>query len=249
MNLRVITCSALLLAASATLAAEIKILSGAAVFPVMEVLVPRFEREQKHKVAMDFDGPIGGVKNRIAAGETADVIIVSAQHIEFLEAHGKVIPGSRADLGELGLGVFVRKGAPKPDISTVDTFKRALLAAKSIVYPTAGTQASTHLLATFERLGIAAQMKAKTVPSRHRTDRFDSVVKGGAELGFSQMSQILAMPGVDLVGPLPSAVQHYTLFSAAIAQSSRERDAAKAFINFLTTPAAAAVMKEKGFER
>jgi molybdate transport system substrate-binding protein len=92
-------------------------------------------------------------------------------------------------------------------------------------------------------------MKAKAVTSRRRTERFDAVAKGGAELGFSQMSQILATPAVELLGPLPAAIQHYTLFSAAIAQSSRERDAAKAFIIFLTTPAAAAVMKEKGFER
>ena len=251
MSFGVITCIALLLTASATLAAEIKVLSGSALFPVLEVLVPEFERQHRHKVATDLDGPIGGVKKRIAAGEIADVIIVSAQQIEFLEARGKVIPGTRADLGELGIGVFVRKGAPKPDISTLDAFKRTLLAAKSIVYkdPGAGGQVGNRLLDAFERLGIAQQMKAKTVISMHRTERFDAVARGGVEIGFSQMSQIIATPTVDLLGPLPAAIQHYTLFSAAIAQSTRERDAAKAFITFLTTPAAVAVMKAKGFER
>lgn len=231
-------------------AAEIKVISGSAVVPIMDVLVPQFERATGHKVISDFDGAIGAMTKRIENGEAADVIIVSRSQIDSLEKHRKVIPGSAVEVGKLGIGVFVRKGAPKPDITSVEAFKRTLLAAKSIGYndPAAGAPVSIYLIGALERLGIAEQMKTKTVVFKQRSERFAAVARGDVEIGFNQISEIVAVPGIELVGPLPAAIQNYTLLTAAIVASSKQPEAARAFIHYVSSPAAAAVMKAKGFE-
>lgn len=236
--------------ASLAEAAEIKVLSGSAVVPPMATLIPQFERSTGHKVMSDFDGAIGAMTKRIENGEAADVIIVSRPQIDSLEKHGRVIPGSAVEVGKLGVGVFVRKGDPKPDITSVEAFKRTLLAAKSIGYndPAAGAPVSIYLIGAFERLDIVEQMKPKTVVFKQRSERFAAVARGDVEIGFNQISEILAVPSIELVGPLPAAIQNYTLFTAAIVASSKQPDAAKAFIHFISSPAAAAVMKVKGFE-
>ena len=245
-----ISCLSLSLIANLATAAEIKVLSGSAVEPAMIVLIPQFEQSSGHKVGFDFDGAIGAMTKRIEKGEAADVIIVSRPQIDSLEKQGKIIPGSRVELAKLGVGVFVRKGAPKPDISSVEAFKRTLLAAKSIGYndPAAGAPVSIYLIGAMERLGIAEQMKPKTVVFKQRSERFAAVARGDVEIGFNQISEILAVPSVELVGPLPAAIQNYTLFTAALVASSKQMDAAKAFIDFISSPAAATVMKAKGFE-
>ncbi len=154
------------------------------------------------------------------------------------------------DLAKAGVGVFVRKDAAKPDIGSVDAFKRAMLAAKSIGWndPAAGAPVSIYMLVLFERLGIAAEMKDRTVTFKQRSERFEAVARGDVEIGFNQVSEILAAPGVDLVGPLPPAIQHYTLFTAAIVASSKEQDASRALLRFVSSPDARAVMKAKGFD-
>ncbi|MEA3193840.1 MAG: hypothetical protein QOD26_2173 [Betaproteobacteria bacterium] len=235
---------------NAALADDIKVLSGSAVIPPMEVLVPQFELASGHKVLTDFDGAIGAMTKRIEAGEFADVVIVSRQQIDSLEKAGKVVPGSGADLAKLGVGVFVRKGAPKPDIGSVEAFKRTLLSAKSIGfnYPAAGAPVSIYLMGAFERLGIAGEMTPKTVVFKQRSERFAAVARGDVEIGFNQISEILAVPSVDLVGPLPREIQNYTEFRAALVAASRNAAAARQFITFITSPAAIAVMKAKGFE-
>lgn len=231
-------------------AAEIKVLAGSALDPVMSDLILQFEQLSVHKVKLDSDGAIGGMTSRIQKGEAADVVIVSAPQIDLLEKEGKVIAGSGADLVKVGIGVFMRKGAPKPDISSVEAFKRTLLAAKSIGYndPAAGAPVSIYLIGAFERLGIAAEMKAKTVVFKQRSERFAPVARGEVEIGFNQISEILVNPGIELVGPLPAAVQNYTLLSAGIVASSRQVDAARSFIRFLAAPDAVAAMRTKGFE-
>lgn len=236
--------------ASLAEAAEIKLLSGSAVVPPMDVLIPQFERSTGHKVMADFDGAIGAMTKRIENDEAADVIIVSRSQIDALETLGKVIPGSAVEVGKLGVGVFVRKGAPKPDIASVEAFKRTLLAARSIGYndPAAGAPVSIYLIGALERLGIAEQVKPKTVVFKQRSERFAAVARGDVEIGFNQISEILAVPSVELVGPLPAAIQNYTVFTAAIVTSSKQRDAAKAFVHFIASPTAATVMKTKGFE-
>lgn len=231
-------------------AAEIKVLAGSALEPVFRELVPAFERASGNKVILDSDGAIGAMTARVEKGEVADVVIVSGAQIDRLEKQNKVAAGSRADLARVGVGVFVRKGAPKPDISTVDAFKRTMLAAKSIGYndPAAGAPVSLYLLDLFERMGIATEMKAKSIAFKQRTERFAPVARGEVEIGFNQISEILAAQGVDLAGPLPAAIQNYTQFSAGIVANGKQPGAAKAFTDFMASPASMAVMKAKGFE-
>src|SRR5215207_817469 len=171
---------------------------------------------------------------RVRHGEPADVVIVSRQQIEGLEKEGKVVSGTRADIAKVGVGVFVRKGAPKPDISSVDAFKRTMLAARSIGWndPAAGAPVSIYLIGVMERLGIADVMKPKTVAFKVRSERFEAVARGDIEIGFNQISEIIAAPGVDLVGPLPAPIQNYTLFAGGIVASSRQQEPAKELLRF-----------------
>ena len=182
-----ISCVSLISIANLVVAAEIKVLSGSAVEPALLVLIPQFEQSSGHKVKFDFDGAIGAMTNRIEKGEAADVIIVSRSQIDSLEKQSKVTPGSRVELARLGIGVFVRKGAPKPDISSVEAFKRTLLAAKSIGYndPAAGAPVSIYLIGALERLGIAAEMRPKTVVFKQRSERFAAVARGDVEIGMN----------------------------------------------------------------
>jgi molybdate transport system substrate-binding protein len=237
-------------AGTAASAAEIKVLAGSAVIPVMSELIPKFERASGHKVLSDFDGAIGAMTDRLSKGETADVGIVSGAQVDRLIREGKVVAGTRVDIAKVGVGVFVRNGAPRPDIGSVDAFKRALAAAKSIGYndPAAGAPVSIYLLELFERLGIAADMKAKTVVFKQRSERFAAVARGDVEIGFNQISEIVAAPGVDLVGPLPAAIQRHTLFASGIVASGGQQDAGRAFVAFISSPEARAVWQATGFE-
>jgi molybdate transport system substrate-binding protein len=230
-------------------AAEIKVLSGSGVQPVMLELIPDFERSSGHTVRFDY-GTVGGMADRVQRDEAVDVVIASAPQIVFLEEHGKVIAGSRADLAKSGIGLFVRKGAPKLDIGSVEAFKRTMLAAKSIGWndPAAGAPVSIYMIDLFERLGIAAEMTPKTVAFKQRSERFEAVARGDVEIGFNQISEIVAAPGVDLLGPLPAPIQNYTLFTAGVVAASKDRAAAHALVQFISSAAAQAVMKSKGFE-
>ena len=237
------------LAPLAALAAEIKVLSGSGVQPAMVEVIPKFEQATGQKVIFDY-GTVGGMAERVENGEVADVIIASGPQIDALEKAGKVIAGSRADLARTGVGIFVRKGAPKPDISSVEAFKQTMLSAKSIGWndPAAGAPVSIYMIGLFERLGIAADMRPKTTAFKQRSERFEAVARGDIEIGFNQISEIMAAPGVDLVGPLPAAIQHYTLFSAGIVASSTHQQVAKALIQFISSRAAQTITKAKGFE-
>ncbi len=230
-------------------AADLRVLSGSGVQPVMSEIIPRFEDGSGHRVIFDY-GTVGGMAARIQDGESADVIIASGPQIGELEKNSKVVTGSRTDLGKTGIGIFVRKGASKPDIGSVDSFKRTMLASKSIGWndPAAGAPVSIYMLGVFERLGISQEMKSKTIVFKQRSERFEAVARGDVEIGFNQISEIVAAAGVDLVGPLPAAIQHYTLFSAGIVSNSVKKDEALALLRFISAPDAKAVMKAKGFE-
>jgi molybdate transport system substrate-binding protein len=236
--------------AGPTGATEIKVLAGSAVQPVMLDLTPKFEQASGHKVTFDY-GTVGGMAERVRKGEAADVAIVSGSQAEFLEKEGKIVAGSRRDFAKVGVGVFVRKGVPKPDIGSVEAFRRTVLAAKSIGYndPAAGAPVSLYLVGAFERLGIAAEMTPKTVAFKQRSERFEAVARGDVELGFNQISEIVAAPGVDLVGPLPAEIQNYTVLSAGVVVASQQRDAAMALIEFISSAAAMDIMTSRGFER
>ena len=229
---------------------EIKVLAGSAVDPALAVLIPQFQRASGHKVAYDPDGAVGAMAKRIQDGEIADVLIVSLPQIRSLEVRGKVVAGSATQIGRMGAGVFVRKGAPKPDISSVEAFKQTMLAAQSIGYndPAAGAPVGVYLVELFKRMGIAAEMHKKTRVFKERSERFAPIARGEVEIGFNQISEILVAPGVELVGPLPAPIQHYTEFGAALVTSGRSRDAGQRFIDFITSPAARAVFRAKGFE-
>jgi molybdate transport system substrate-binding protein len=236
--------------ADAATAAQIKVLSGSAIETAMAVLIPQFEKSSGHKVISDFNGAIGAMADRILKGEAADVAIVSGLQIEMLEKQGKVISGSRTDIARVGVGLFVRKSAAKPDISSVDAFKHTMLAAKSIGWndPAAGAPVSIYMIGVLERLGIADVMKPKTVAFKQRSERFEAVARGDVEIGFNQISEIIAAPGVDLVGPLPAPIQNYTLFAGGIVATSKEQDAAKAVIRFISSPVVQEIWKSKGFD-
>jgi molybdate transport system substrate-binding protein len=252
MQLRIFACAiAALISCGGTVdGAEIKLLGGSAVTPVMADLVPRFEQSSGHKVIADLDGAIGTMTDRIMKGESTDVGIVSGEQIDSLVRGGRVLAGSRVDLGKVGIGVFVRKGASKPDIGSVEAFKRTMLSVKSIGYndPAAGAPVSLYVIKLFECLGIAEEMKAKTIVFKQRSERFGAVARGDVEIGFNQISEIVAVQSVDLVGPLPEAIQRYTLFSAGIVASSKEQNASRAFLSYVSSQEARAIWKAKGFE-
>jgi molybdate transport system substrate-binding protein len=236
--------------AGAISAAEIKVIGGSAVTPAMEVLISRFERATGHQVKADLDGAIGAMAKRIDEGEAADVVIVSRPQIAALEEKGRVVRGSAKDIGKTSVALFVRSGAPKPDVGSVESFKRAMLAAKSIGYndPAAGAPVGLYLLGLFERMGIAPEMARKTVVFKQRSERFAPIARGEVEIGFNQVSEIIVAPGVELAGPLPEAIQNYTFFAAAVVTAGNNHDAAAQFVSFLASPEAAAVMKAAGLQ-
>src|SRR5215467_6967410 len=229
-------------------AAEIKLLCAVALHPAIDALIPDFEKSSGHKVAVAY-GTAGAVADRVQKGEAADIVISSVPMIDRLQAHGKVVAGSRAIIAKVGVGAFVRKGAAKPDISSTDAFKRSMLATRSIAYPdpAGGGASGIYVASLLERLGIAAEMKPKTKLSTLGT-LYASVATGEVEIGFNQVSEILAQPTVELAGPLPPAIQNYTQFTAGMVTGSDQTDAARALVTFLYSPAAKAALKAKGFE-
>jgi molybdate transport system substrate-binding protein len=216
--------------------------------PVIDALIPAFEKSSGHKVTVGY-GTAGAVADRVQKGEAADMVISSVPMFDRLQAQGKVAAGDRVIIAKVGVGAFVRKGAKKPDISSADAFKRSMLAARSIAYPdpAGGGASGIYVASLLDRLGIAAEMKPKTKLSTLGT-LYASVASGDVEIGFNQVSEILAQPTVELVGPLPSAIQNYTQFAPGIVTGSTQADAARAFVTFLSSPAAQSVLKAKGFE-
>ena len=226
-------------------AAEVKVLSANAMRPVMNELGPRFERATGHQLVIQFD-VVGALKRQIDAGEGFDVAILTTPLIDDAVKEGKIAAGTRAGVARSGLGVVVRAGAPKPDISSAEAFKRTLLNAKSISYAKEGAIA-VYLPSLFERLGITEQMKAKT--KFHPTGRgAELVAEGETELMFLTISAFVPVPGAELLGPLPPELQSYVGYSAGVGTAAKEAEAGKALINFLKAPAAAPVLKAKGME-
>jgi molybdate transport system substrate-binding protein len=229
---------------------EIKVMTSGGFTEAYNKLTPEFERATQNKVVTAYGASMGGapdsIPSRLKRGEPVDVVILAAPALDDLIQQGKVVAGSRVDLVRSSIGMVVRAGAPKPDIGTVDALKRALLDAKSIAYSASasGVYISTEL---FQRLGIADQVKGKS--KRIVSERVGTVVaRGEAEIGFQQISELLPIPGVDYVGPLPPEVQKVTVFSAGIAAGAKEPDAARALIKFFTSPAAAPTITKSGLE-
>jgi molybdate transport system substrate-binding protein len=229
-------------------AAEIKVFALQSPQIVINEVGADFERSTGHKITQLLrrtDMP-PEAKRRIDAGETFDVAFVLPPMMDQLIKEEKIVPATRTHFLRIGIGVAVRAGASKPDISSVEAFKRALLNAKSIAYLEGGTS-GPYLASLVERLGIAAELLPKT--KRPETDIVgDLVARGEAEIGVTAISTLMATRGVEVVGPLPPEIQSYVLFEAGISANSIEPDAGRDLIKFLTGPAAVRVMKSKGME-
>jgi molybdate transport system substrate-binding protein len=234
-----------LLWASLAGAAEIKVLSTQATEEAYRELVPQFEKASGHKVTTVFTGTLDANK-RLAAGESYDLIIMSAPSIEEHIKSGKLAAGSRVDLAKSGVGVAVKESAPKPDIGTVEALKKTLLAAKSIGYSTGPS--GVYMVSLFQRLGVADEVKGKLKQTPTGVFVGSIIANGEVEIGFQQVSELSHFPGIDYVGPLPADVQLFTTFASGLIAGSKEAEAAKALVKFITAPAAAAAYKKRGME-
>jgi molybdate transport system substrate-binding protein len=230
--------------------AEIKVMNSGGFTAAYRDLAPECERATGNKLDTAWGPSMGttpdAIPVRIKRGEPVDVLIMVGYALGDLIKDGKVVADSRVDLARSGIGMAVRAGAPKPDISSVDAFKRALLEAKSIAYSdsASGVYISSEL---FQRLGITDQVagKSKMIPA----EPVGAVVaRGEAEIGLQQASELLPVPGIDYVGPLPAELQKITVFSAGVAAGAKEPDAARALIKCLASPAATAAIKKSGLE-
>jgi molybdate transport system substrate-binding protein len=241
-----IGCTLLLAQAAAADAAEIKVIASVGVKAVLEELAPQFERATAHSLKITF-GTSVPLKRQIDGGESFDVVILTPPLLEDLAKQGKVAAGTPVNVTKAGIGVAIRAGAPKPDISTADAFKRTLIDAKSITYSKEG-QSGTAMARLIEALGIGEQMKAKTVLETRSGQTAANVVEGKAELAFTLLSEILPIPGVEVAGMLPAELQSYVVFTAGIGADVKDQQPAKAFIDFFKAPAAIPLIKAKGME-
>jgi len=240
----------ILLTAAAAQADEIKVMTSGAVSAALRELVPAFERASGSTLTIVSGGSVAGatdsIPDRLQRGERTDVLIMAAAGIDDLAKAGRAVAGSRVDLARSSIGIAVRAGTRKPDISSVDALKRALLNAASVAYSSSvsGVYVSTEL---FARLGIADQMRAKS--RRVESEPVAAVVaRGEAEIGFQQISELRPAAGVEVVGPLPAEVQRVTVFSAAAATNSANPDGGRKLIAFLASPAASAAIARSGMD-
>ena len=230
---------------------DIKVLSTTAMKTVFMELAPAFERLTGHRLDVTL-GPSLRLEQQLAEGEAADIAIVSAPGARDLVASGKMVAGSVVDIAKSSIGVAVRSGASKPDISTVEGFRRAMLDARSIACskPVGGGQSGVHLAKIFDQLGIADAMRAKAKYGAGGDAGLTGLVllRGEADIGVQQMAELMAVSGIDIVGPLPPEIQMVTPFVAGIPANAHHAQAGRALIDFLTTPEAKRVLKAKGLE-
>src|SRR5712672_4042350 len=224
-------------------AAELKVIAGGSMTALLNELAPPFEKTTGHKLSIHFDST-PNIITRVNSGTPFDVVVVPVDVFKDAAAKARFAPGPTIDIARVGYGVIVRSGAPKPDISTSDGFKKTLLDAPSIAFLPASA-AGAYVTKVFERLGIAEEMKAKTRIQTAPAQIAPAVAKGDAELGVF-LTNVLIAPGVELVGPFPGDLQQELVFTSAIAADTMEADAARALIDYLKTPAATAIIKAAG---
>lgn len=245
---RIVAALAFALLAAPANAAELKVISAGAVRAIVGGMIDDYAKATGTKFTFTV-GPTGFLRTVIASGEPADLIIASSGLMGELEKTGKMTPGSRTELGRIGLGLVVRAGAPAPDISTPEAFKQALIEARSIAYtdPAAGGVSYLHLMKVADSFGIKEQVARKGVHATGGDDAVAKVAEGKAEIAVVLISEI-HHPGARLAAPLPAAVQNYTAYAAAIPAASTDPAAARAFVAALTGPALAERWKAAGFE-
>jgi molybdate transport system substrate-binding protein len=239
-------CAVLIAWNAAAQTAEVRVLVSNGVRAVMEQLRPEAERATGRRLAIEFASS-SAVKKRIEGGEAFDVAIVTSEVIDALIGSGKIVSASRADVARSGIGIAVRSGAPKPDISSADALKRTFVHAKSITYAADGAS-RPHLEALFDRFGIAQEVKAKTILAQSSLQSTAKVAQGEAELVITLVSEIVPIQGIDLVGSFPADVQKPVSFAAGVGSKSTDAKAGKALIDFIAGPTVASSFKAKGLE-
>ena len=228
-------------------AAEIKVFSTIGVQAALEELTPKFEKASGHKLNITWATAAVLVK-RVQGGETADLLVLTKQGLDTMVKENKATASADAVFASSGMAMVVKKGAPKPDISTPEAFKQTLLKAKTISYsnPEYGGASGVYLAKLLERMGIADQVKSKTHYPPPSGNAANLVVSGEAELAVQQEPEVMAVSGVDMVGPLPAELNNITTYAAGPGAGTKEADTANALIKFLHTPEAAAVFKARG---
>lgn len=226
-------------------AAEVIVFSTIGVRAVMQELGPRFERDTGHKLVMSFD-VAGALKRRIEAGESFDVAILTVPVMDDLVKQNKLVAETRVTVARGGMGLAVRAGAPKPEIGSAEPFKRTLLAAKSIAYPKEGLT-GLHMASVLQRLGIADAMAPRSTLTGAGSPA-ELVARGEVEMAAHIIPELLAVPGVELLGPLPPELQMYIVLPGGVATGASAPQAARELLKFLTGPAALQLLKAKGYE-
>jgi molybdate transport system substrate-binding protein len=235
----------MVMGAAAAQAADIVVFSTNAAKEALHEIVPLFERASGHKVTITYgSGPT--VREKVKAGVAGDLFIGPDEFSDPLLKEGKLVAGTRVDFAHSGASIAVRAGAPKPDVSTTEKFKAALLAAKTVSYSSGAS--GLFFVRVLERLGVADQVKAKLVAPKRGEPVGAVVARGDAEIGVHQLSELLPVAGIDIVGPLPAELQRTIVYGVSVLPASKQREAAKAFVAFLRSEAAAAIIKKKGMD-
>ena len=243
-SVAILLSAAFIMTSTASLqAAELKVIAGGSMTASMNALAAPFEKASGHKLSIHFDST-PNIIARVNSGTPFDVVVVPVDVFKDAAAKARFAPGPTVDIARVGYGVIVRVGAPKPDLSTPDAFKKAMLAAPSIAFLPASA-AGAYVTKVFERLGIGEEMKAKTKVQAAPAQIAPAVAKGEAELGVF-LTNVLVAPGVELVGPFPGELQQELVFTSAVAADTKEADAAKALIDYLRTQEATAIIKAAG---
>ena len=237
--------TAIVIGASTAHAAEVKVIAANAVKEAYLEIVSAFEKASGHKVTTIWAGTESATR-QISGGEVVDIVLIAAPNIDKLIAEGKLAAGSRADVAKTGVGVAVRAGLPKPDISSREAIKQAVLAAKSVAYSSGPS--GFYLADLFNKMGIADQIKEKVKQPASGVQIAELMARGDADLGFHQVSELVHAKGIDYLGPLPADIQNITVYSAGLHTAAPAPDAAKALVKFLTAPEAAPMIKKIGME-
>lgn len=225
--------------------AALHLISSMATRQLLADLVARFERASAHRVRLEAVGGVDAAR-RVQAGEAFDGVVLAAAAIDGLIASGHVLAGSRVDLVNSGVSVAVRSGAARPDIGSESALRQAVLAARSVGYSTGPS--GVQLVKLFERWGVAEQIRDRLVQAPPGVPVGQLVAQGQVELGFQQLSELMSLAGIDVIGPLPPAIQITTTFSAGVAVASKQPDAVRALLAFMAAPAVDAVKRDNGMQ-
>jgi molybdate transport system substrate-binding protein len=243
-----VACFAIAMTPTWATAADIKLLAGTSMRVLLPEMLSQFEKSSGHKVLVEY-GTLGAIADRVKKGEAADVVIVTGVQNDQLQKEGRLLAGGRADFAKGGYSALVKTGVSTPDLATVETFKRTMLAAKSIALgdPSGGGPLGVYSAGLTQRLGLAEQLKARIKLFPSGTQVAEAVAKGDSELGIGLASDAVIVPGLVAI-PLPVEIQNYTMYTLGIVADSKQVDAAKALVAFLTSPTSKQALTAKGFE-